>query len=414
MDIVCDLERCKGNRIWDAYRDRAYLDMFTFYASRPLSFDHPALVDEAFQRRLGRLAVHKPSNCDVYTEEYAAFVDAMTRTAAKDWPHMFVISGGALAVENALKCAFDWKSRKNEAAGRSAAGGRIAHFERAFHGRSGYTMSLTDSPDPRKTARYPNFPEWPRLPTPGCRFPLEGDNLALTAADEEESLARLRRALEDAPHEVAAILIEPIQGEGGDAHFRSEFMRGLRALADEHEALLIFDEVQTGFGLTGAWWAYEHLDVRPDLVVFGKKFQVSGFLASDRIDDVDNVFRVPSRISSTFEGNLVDMVRCTRVLEVVEEDDLLAHVQTEGEWLLGRLLDLADRHAAMTAARGRGLMAAFDLPDRPSRDAVLERCFDEGLIILGCGERSLRFRPSLDVTRADLAEALEIVESCLP
>ncbi len=415
MDVVCDLMRCKGNRLWDAARDTAYLDMFTFYASRPLTFDHPALVDPAYRERMGRLAAHKPSNCDIYTGEYAAFVEAMSRTAAADWPHMFVVSGGALAVENALKCDFDWKSHKNEAAGRSASGGRVAHFEHAFHGRSGYTMSLTDSPDPRKTARYPKFTDWPRLPTPSCRFPLdEGDNLALTAAAEEDSLGRLRRIFEEAPHEIAAILIEPIQGEGGDAHLRPEFLRGLRALADEHEALLIFDEVQTGFGLTGSWWAYQELGVKPDLVCFGKKFQVCGFLASDRVDDVDGVFKVPSRISSTFEGNLVDMVRCTEVLNTVERDGLLGHVKAEGAWLLEQLHGLASRHDWVTAPRGMGLMVAFDLPDGDSRDEVLERCFEEGLIILGCGDRSLRFRPSLDVSRDDLAEALAIIERCLP
>lgn len=415
MDLVCDLDRSAGNRLWDAQRGRAYLDMFTFYASRPLTFDHPALTSDAFRQRMGRLAAHKPSNCDVYTGEYAEFVDAMSRTAARQWPHLFVISGGALAVENALKCAFDWKSRKNEAAGRSATGTRIAHFKRAFHGRSGYTMSLTDSPDPRKTARYPQFADWPRLPAPGCRFPLdEGDNLALTAAAEEDSLGRLRRELEDAPHTIAAIILEPIQAEGGDAHFRPEFLRGLRGLADEHEALLIFDEVQTGFGLTGRWWAHESLGVKPDLVCFGKKFQVCGVLASERVDDVDSVFEVPSRISSTFEGNLIDMVRCATVIGVVEREGLLDHAKAEGAWLLEQLQGLSGRHESVSAPRGRGLMAAFDLPDGEARDAVLERCFDEGLIILGCGDRSLRFRPSLDVSRADLGEALEIIERCLP
>ena len=185
-------------------------------------------------------------------------------------------------------------------------------------------------------------------------------------------------------------------------------------MADEHEALLIFDEIQTGFGLTGSWWAYQGLGVKPDVVCFGKKFQVCGFLASDRIDDVDNVFRVPSRISSTFEGNLVDMVRCQRVLEVVEQDGLLDHVKAEGAWLLEQLHGLASRHAGVTAPRGRGLMAAFDLADTATRNGVLKRCFAEGLIILGCGDRSVRFRPSLDVSRDDLAEALAIVERCLP
>lgn len=412
MQLVCDLERCHGNYLHDSLSGRDFLDMFTFYASRPLSFDHPALVDPKLREQMGRLAAHKPSNCDIYTVEYAAFIERFAATAGRSFAHAFVVSGGALAVENALKCAFDWKVRKNLAAGRGEIGQQVLHFSQSFHGRSGYTLSLTDSPDPRKTLYFPKF-EWPRVSPPCAQFPLREERLARTIAAEKDSLKQIEAAFDRSPHEIAAILIEPIQGEGGDNHFRPEFLRALRDIADSREALLIFDEVQTGMGLTGAWWAHERIGVKPDLVVFGKKFQICGFAASDRIDDVDNVFRVPSRISSTFEGNIVDMVRSTRVLEVIEEEGLLEHAASEGEWLLGQLRQLEERHESVSQARGLGLMAAFDLPDSETRNKVIERCMERGMIILGCGQLSIRFRPSLDVRRSELQAALTILDAAL-
>ena len=408
MELVFDLRRSHGNYLHDSRTGRDFLDMFTFFGSRALAFDHPALIDPTFRERLGWVATAKPSNCDTYTVEYAEFMRAFAETAGRGFPHAFVVSGGALAVENALKCAFDWKVRKNLAAGRGPLGGQVIHFEKSFHGRSGYTLSITDSPDPRKTLHYPQF-DWPRIESPAASFPLTGDNLATTERAEARALAAVGAALDEREHDVAAIILEPIQAEGGDRHLRPAFLSSLREIADEREVLLVFDEVQTGLGLTGAWWAHERLGVKPDLVAFGKKFQVCGFAATERIDDVENVFKVPSRISTTFEGNWVDMVRAARILQVVEADGLLAHAAAEGEWLLEQLQGLELARESVTNARGLGLMAAIDLPTEAERDDAIARAAAEGLLILGCGERSIRFRPSLDVTRAELEQALDIL-----
>jgi L-lysine 6-transaminase len=414
LDIVLDLERSHGVRLHDAKHDRTYLDMFSCFASAPLGFNHPRLLEPEFVARLGRVAVNKPSNADLYTVEMAEFVDTFRRIAQPaGMPHLFVIEGGTLGVENALKAAMDWKVRKNLGRGRGEKGHRVLHFEQCFHGRSGYSISCTNT-DPVKTMYFARL-DWPRVHNPKLTFPVTPQVLGRVAAAEARAVREIEAAFAAYPDDICAILIEPIQAEGGDNHFRAEFLRELRRLADEHEALLVFDEVQTGLGTTGAMWAFEHFGVVPDAISFGKKVQVGGCWVGPRIDEVeDNVFRVPGRINSTWGGNLVDMVRSTRILEVIAADGLVANAARVGERLLAGLEALAARRPdQISNARGRGFFAAFDLPDKSARDALRRACFDHGLMLLACGERSIRFRPALIATEAHIDEALELLDAAL-
>ncbi|HKO48163.1 MAG TPA: L-lysine 6-transaminase [Polyangiaceae bacterium] len=402
--LVLDLERSQGVFAVDALTGDKYLDFASFYGSNPLGYRHPKMLEPDVQERLARAATVKVGNPDFYTAYYAEFVETLARTAAPpELPHYFFVEGGALAVENGMKAAFDWKVRKNLAAGRPAGGSQILHFEQAFHGRAGYTLSVTNT-DPTKTLHFPKF-DWPRVPAPKVSFPLAG-NLADAIESERASIAAVQRAFDQRGHEIAAILIEPIQCEGGDNHFRAEFLAGLRRIADEREALLIFDEVQTGVGLTGAWWAFQKLGVQPDVLCFAKKMQVGGILVSRRIDEVDSVFAVPSRISSTWGGSLVDMVRATRILEIVEEDRLLENTTLRGAELRRGLEALAERLPEVSNARGLGALCAVDLPSTELRNQVVKRCFAERLIVLACGPRSIRFRPFLNVDSESLTECL--------
>jgi L-lysine 6-transaminase len=328
-------------------------------------------------------------------------------------PHLFFVEGGALAVENAVKTAFDWKSRRNEAAGRSRdLGSQVMHLTRAFHGRSGYTLSLTNT-DPVKTDRFPKF-GWPRIDVPAITFPLE-QHLAEVENAEGRALAQARAAFEANPHDIACFIAEPIQGEGGDNHMRPEFLQAMQALCHEHDALFVLDEVQTGMGLTGTAWAYQQLGLEPDIVAFAKKTQVGGIMAGRRVDEVvDNVFRVSGRINSTWGGGLVDMVRARRILEIVERDHLIEHSARVGDWFLGELEALATRHPQdMANVRGRGLMCAFDLPSQAARDDAIRRLQEERVLALACGERSIRFRPALNVTMPDLEFGLAALNRVL-
>ncbi|HEX7069820.1 MAG TPA: L-lysine 6-transaminase [Rhodothermales bacterium] len=412
MPMVLDMEKSRGCELFDQLTGKRFLDFFGFYASSPLGMNHPGLLGNAeFLARLQQAAINKITNSDVFTEHKARFVRTFSRVGIPpELPHLFFVSGGALAVENALKAAFDWKVRLNQSRGRSGVvGQQVMHFREAFHGRTGYTMSLTNT-DPRKTDYFPKF-DWPRISNPKLRFPLTEEGLENVQRAEARAIEEAKEHFRANGDDIACIIIEPIQGEGGDNHFRPEFLARLRELADENDALLIFDEVQTGVGITGSFWAYQSLGVQPDIISFGKKTQVCGILASTRLDEVaDNVFQVPSRINSTWGGNLVDMVRFDRILEVIEEDELLDHVRAVGAHLLGRLEDLQTRIPVVTNVRGKGLMCAFDMPDTETRDAVLKTCYEEGVVILGCGVRSIRFRTPLTISTSEIDEGLDRIE----
>ncbi|WP_372634899.1 L-lysine 6-transaminase [Fodinibius sp.] len=412
-DIVLDLKKSKGGYLCDARNGNRYLDFFTFFASNPLGMNHPRLANREFQDKMGQIAINKPSNSDIYTEELAAFVKNFSRIGIPDYlPYSFFISGGALAVENALKVAFDWKVQKNFEKGyRQEKGHKVLHFEQAFHGRTGYTMSLTNT-DPTKVKYFPKF-DWPRVISPAVIYPETEDHLQQTIAREERAVAQAKRYFDIYKDEIACIIIEPIQGEGGDNHFRKKFHESLRALADEHEALLIYDEVQTGVGLTGKFWAHEHY-VKPDILAFGKKTQVCGILAGKRVDEIEtNCFHVPSRINSTWGGNLVDMVRFGRILEVIEEENLIENAARTGDYLLQNIRELAGQYEQVTNARGKGLFCAIDFSGTDLRDAVIKECFNKKLMILSCGTKTMRFRPPLTVTKQHIDEAIDIIDDAI-
>ncbi|OPL18153.1 MAG: L-lysine 6-transaminase [Candidatus Aegiribacteria sp. MLS_C] len=410
FEMVLDLRNSRGSVIRDALSGRDYLDLFSFFASAPLGMNHPALCTDDFREYLADVAINKPSNSDFYTAEMAEFVTTFANTAIPDsHPYLFFVSGGALAVENAMKAAFDWKVRQNIAAGRGETGTRVIHFRNAFHGRSGYTLSLTNTADPRKYMYFPKF-DWPRVDSPSILFPLE-DNLEAVKTAEKRSLEQIDRAIEAFGHDIACLLIEPIQAEGGDNHFRPEFLQQLRERADRHEFMLVFDEIQTGMGLTGEWWAWQSLGVEPDIFCFGKKAQVCGIASTKRIDSVEgNVFHESSRINSTWGGNLVDMVRCSKYLKIMVEENTLENVRGRGRTLMKGLLALQEKHPdKVMNVRGRGLMCAFDLPDTAVRDRMLKEIMNRGAIILPCGTRSIRFRPPLNISEEETIRGLEIV-----
>lgn len=413
FDMVLDLERSHGPYLYDSLNEVELLDYFSSFSSNPLGYNHPFLTSDAFRERLVNAAVNKPANSDLYTVEMAAFVEAFGRTVPTPLrDRLFFVSGGALAVENAMKAAFDWKRRKNLAAGRSEKGTQIIHFREAFHGRSGYTLSVTNT-DPTKTMYFPKF-EWPRISNPKLRFPIDETVLAEVEKAEETAIEEIRAAVREHGHDIAALLIEPIQGEGGDNHFRREFLQALRDLADEHEFLLLFDEVQTGFGTTGRWWCFEHFDVVPDIFAFGKKTQVCGIAATERLDEVESVFQVSSRINSTWGGNLVDMVRCNGIIAAIEEEGLLERTRRCGERLLAGLRALEESHPGqLTNSRGRGLFLAFDTPSPEIRAQALHEMREERLLGLASGERSIRFRPPLVLEDGHVDEGLERIERAL-
>ena len=416
MEMVLDLEHSDGVYLKDQVTGRSYMDLFGFYASNAIGMNHPKMrTDADFMKRLIESALCKVTNSDVYTIHMARFVQTFERVGIPPYlPYAFFISGGALAVENALKTAFDWKVRKNFQKGyRTEKGHKVLHLDEAFHGRSGYTLSLTNTADPRKTQYFPKF-DWPRISNPSIEFPLTDDRLADLERREQNALNEAKIAFQTYKDDIACVILEPIQGEGGDNHFRPEFLNELKALSHENDALFIFDEVQTGVGITGDFWAHQALGVEPDIIAFGKKTQVCGILAGPKLDEVEgHVFQTSSRINSTWGGNLVDMVRFDRILEIIEEDELVNHAKHVGSFLQGHLEQLADQFEGVTNPRGSGIMCAFDLPDTAARNAFLKESFNQGLLMLGCGTHSIRFRPPLTISQDQIEQGLGVIKKTL-
>ncbi|MFQ5749434.1 MAG: aminotransferase class III-fold pyridoxal phosphate-dependent enzyme, partial [Planctomycetota bacterium] len=203
LPLVVDLDASHGGILVDSRSGREYLDFFGCFGSSPLGWNHPALRDPAWQQGVGQALANRVSNSDFYTVQMARFVKAFAEsTLPQGYHHLFFIDGGALAVENALKTAFDWKVRRNRAKGVDAdVGTRILHFRHAFHGRSGYTMSLTNTL-PEKVRYFPKF-DWPRVSSPAVTFPLTEDHLRDARCAEETSLAEIDAAFEKHGDDIA-------------------------------------------------------------------------------------------------------------------------------------------------------------------------------------------------------------------
>ena len=352
------------------------LDCYSQFASQPLGWNHKVLVNA--KQELGEVAMHKIANSDMYTEQYASFVEKFSGITP-DFSHYFFIDGGALAVENALKAAFDWKAKKlGLTSDEDINTLDVFHLGNAFHGRTGYTLSLTNT-TPEKTALFPKF-QWNRI----------------WSIEDAEELMHDR---------VAAMVVEPIQGEGGDNHFVPELFPLMRKWADDNDAILIFDEVQTGVGLTGKMWCYEHFGIVPDMMCFGKKTQVCGFCSTDRIDEVEhNVFNDSGRINSTWGGNIVDMVRFSHIMDAIEEEKLIDNAHEVGSHLENALNNLD----VISNVRGMGLMIAFDLDTPDLRDRMVS-LLQEDMIVLKSGTHSIRLRPALTFSKQDADSAVTFI-----
>lgn len=412
--FTIDLEKSHDCYIYDSLNEREILDLFSYFATNALGHNHPDMLgDQHFKKELMLAALENPSNSDFYTKQYAEFLKTFARVAMPaPFKHVFFISGGALAVENAIKVAMDWKVKKNFKKGhKEEKGHQVIHFKQAFHGRSGYTMSLTNS-KPVQTDLFTKF-NWPRIDNPKIIFPLTQASLQELIIREQQSLEQVRKALKDNPDDVCAIIIEPIQSEGGDNHFRAEFLQGLRDIANEEEVMLIFDEVQNGVGLTGKFWAYQNFNVVPDILSFGKKMQTCGIIVTGRVDEVeDNCFTVPGRINSTWGGNLADMVRATKILQIIEKDKLVENAHIMGNYLLSKLAELSSTRK-INNIRGRGLQCAFDLPTSKLRDELIKKALENDLLILAAGNQSIRVRPALVIEQHHIDEGIEILDKSL-
>jgi 4-aminobutyrate aminotransferase len=369
---------------------------------------HPEVVT-AIQRQAAEL-IHM-SGTDFYYELMITIAERLSAIAPMPGPHRFYFgNSGTEAVECALKLARYHSGRQH----------CIAFFG-AFHGRTMGALSLTASKPQQRRRFSPLVPGITHIRYPyayrGCSGgPQEEERFALACARYiEDKLFKTTLPAE----EVAAIFVEPIQGEGGYVIAPDIFLQELRRICDRHGILLVADEVQSGMGRTGKWWAIEHSGVQPDMVCIAKGI-ASGMPLGICMTRAEIMDWPPGSHASTFGGNPVAIAAALATINILEREGL-ANAATAGEAMLSRLREWLPHHSILGDVRGRGLMIGLEIVRDPQtreaapalRDRIVRLAFERGLLTLGCGESSIRLAPPLIVNRHEASIALDILEECL-
>lgn len=404
----------------------SFLDLFSSFALGALGYNHPALLAVARSDAFVHAAANPSSTPFITTKAWVDFVDEVGRRfAPKGMSHVYFVDAGGEGVESALKEAFIvFGERRRAAAGEprnplelsaeaqakmldnAGTDAVVVSFAGAFHGRGLGPLSATHSKTIHK-ADMPAFP-WPTVPFPAMRHPAERW-AAENAASEAASLAALDDVLARFAGRVAAVIVEPVQSEGGDRHASPAFYRGVQARAKAAGAAFILDEVQTGVGISGTLWCHEQLDLPepPDMVTFGKKMQLGGFFCSEAF-----TVRQFGRMYQTRNGDRARAMLALATLRALVDDDLLANVRDTGALFKAGLVELAEKFPSLISEpRGRGFLLAFDLPTPALRDEFLRRSMAHGVFATYTGTRSVRLRPHLITTPADVSDALATFEA---
>ena len=352
-----------------------FIDFASQIASNPLGYNHPDMVEVVKQFKTHPV---KYAGQDFTVREQVALLEELLSITPKDISMGFLANSGAEAVENCIKLAL--RKQKQAKFGIS--------FEGAFHGRTLGALSCTNS----KPVQKKNF-----LFIPMRRVPYDENAVEII----QKMVKR-----ECSPEEIGFIIIEPVQGEGGYRVAPKKLMKELRAFTKTYDIPLICDEVQSGMGRTGQWWAFQHFGIAPDIMSSAKALQVGAALAHKK-------FRVePGTISSTWGGgHTIDMALGLKTIQIIKQQNMLSHISKIGQYLMKRLCEVPHHH--MLNRRGFGLMAAFDLPTRAARNNVIVECVRNGLILLGCGEKGIRIIPPYIVTEEEIDAAILIIEKAV-
>jgi len=370
---------------------------------------HPEVV-AAIQRQAGEL-IHM-SGTDFYYESMVQLAERLSKIAPMPGPHrIYYGNSGAEAVEAALKLARYHTKRQN-----------IIAFFGAFHGRTMGALSLTASKPQQKRRFAPLVPGVTHV-----RYPDVYRGCSGGAQDAAEYALGCAQFIEEKlfkttlpPEEVAAIFVEPVQGEGGYVVAPTPFMQELRRICDRHGILLVVDEVQSGVGRTGKWWAVEHTGVHPDIVCSAKGI-ASGMPLGVTISRADTMDWVPGSHASTFGGNPVSIAAALATLDVIENENLLANATEVGNHMQKRMADWPAKHRLVGDVRGRGLMIGVEIVKNKTtkeyaheeRDRIVELAFERGMLFLGCGPSTVRISPALVVSKDEADAAIDVLEECV-
>ena len=370
---------------------------------------HPDVV-AAIQKQAGEL-IHM-SGTDFYYESMVTLAERLSKIAPMPGPHrIYYGNSGAEAIEAALKLARYHTKRQN-----------VIAFFGAFHGRTMGALSLTASKPQQKRRFGTGVPGVTHVRYPDVYRGCEGG-----AQDAEAFALGCARFIEDklfkttlAPEEVAAIFVEPVQGEGGYVVAPTVFMQELRRICDKYGILLVADEVQSGAGRTGKWWAIEHTGVHPDIVCMAKGI-ASGMPLGITMSRAEIMDWVPGSHASTFGGNPVCIAAALATLDVIEKEGLLQNSSEVGNHMLKRMADWPRKHKLVGDVRGRGLMVGVEIvKDQKTkeygaelRDRIIELAFERGILFLGCGPSTIRIAPALVVTKDEADVAVDVLDECI-
>jgi 4-aminobutyrate aminotransferase len=367
---------------------------------------HPEVV-AAIQKQAGEL-IHM-SGTDFYYENMVTLAERLSRIAPMRGPHkVYYGNSGTEAIECAIKLSRYHTQRQN-----------IIAFFGAFHGRTMGSLALTASKPQQKRRFAPLMPGVTHIPYPNLYRRPKGTDAKQYAIDCARFIEEKLFKTTLPPEEVAAIFVEPIQGEGGYVVAPPEFLRELRRICDENGILLVADEVQSGMGRTGKWWAIEHAGVEPDIVCIAKGI-ASGMPLGVTVSKAGIMDWVPGSHASTFGGNPVCIAAALSTLDVIEREGLKNAAEI-GRHILQRLGTWPQKHSMVGDVRGQGLMLGVEIvkdhenktPAGPERDRIVELAFQRGILFLGAGPNSIRIAPPLVVTRQQADEALDVLEECI-
>ncbi len=408
------LNLAKGQGMWlETVDGQRLFDWAGYYGSKLIGHNHPGLYQPAYLQRLGVAANNKVANPDFLTPECLAYYRMLHRVAPEIMRNknleVYVVNSGAEAVENMMKYLIAKFNQKQMAKGQMSPNRRFMYFDKAFHGRTVFALGVTQTIDPVATKDFLGLGSSGNIKLPFPSFD-SGVTTAENLANAERSLHQVESALSLMAGEIVGIIVEPIQGAGGQRVALPEFFRGLSQLSHDYGVYLGFDEVQTGLGATGRMFGIDHFDLPfpPLALATGKKFGNGVVYMYEPLDDI-------GVLDSTWGGSLADMVRVVREMEIVEEEGLIAAAATNGFYLAAGLQRLVDRfNPEMRNVRGLGLYQGFSL-NTPEQKATLLRVAREqfGLLLLGAGNRSIRTRPNLSVTLPEIELFLKVLSSSL-
>lgn len=396
-----DFKKSHGSYLIDA-DGKEYLDFCMSFGSCSLGYNHPELSERMMQH--SELFINKISNSDMYSEYYCNFINKIFANLPSRFTRGFFIDNGSTAVDFALKTCCDFYARKHKLSEEQVNQLDIVSFRGGFHGRVGYPVSLTTT-DPNKTKLYIKH-NFTKITVPEVKFPTNIDEVQSL---EEKSLSELETALKK--NNVIAVIMEPLLSEFGNKIIRKEYLQEVRKITKKYDTFLIMDEIQT-FALCGnGLWLSELYSVDADIICLGKKLQIAGFVITDKINEIqDNVFQAKSRISSTFNGSTIDMLRALIILDIIHEENLIENVRKQGRYLLEGLNQLAGKYyPIINNVRGIGLLIAWDMKDTSARDKLLMK-LNEKMFILPAGEKSIRIRCALNISKSECDLFLEILE----